>query len=142
MNRKPRNQALIIAILIPVVLIIQLVSAIGTAVLANAFVFERAFVVGNSMNPTIQNEESLLEFKLGYFFEEPKRGDIVVFKYKTGSSSAGTGLQNSILPFNDPNEQDYIKRVIAVPGETVDIKNKSVYINGQKLIEPYTKGLT
>jgi len=111
--------------------------AIIVAMLINAFVFERAFVVGHSMNPTLQNGESLFEYKLGYLFGEPKRGDIVVFEYQKAK-----GKWDKWLPFYDPSEQDYIKRVIAVGGETIDIKENFVFINGQKLNEPYIQGIT
>jgi len=111
--------------------------AIIVAMIINAFVFERAYVVGNSMNPTLKNTESLFEYKLGYLFGEPKRGDIVVFEYQKAK-----GKWDKWLPFYDPSEQDFIKRVIAVAGETIEFKNNFVYINGQKLTENYTQGAT
>lgn len=111
--------------------------AIIVALLINAFVFERAYVVGSSMNPTLKDKESLFEYKLGYLFGDPQRGDIVVFEYQKAK-----GIYSKYLPFFDPTEQDYIKRVIAVAGESIEFKDGSVYINGRKLIEPYTQGLT
>jgi len=111
--------------------------AVIVAMIINAFVFERAFVVGHSMNPTLQDGESLFEYKLGYLFGEPKRGDIVIFEYQKQK-----GVWDKWLPFYDPSEQDYIKRVIAVPGEIIDIRENSVFINNKKLIEPYIKGIT
>lgn len=107
--------------------------AVIIAYLINVFVFERAYVDGTSMMPTLNNGESLFEYKLGYYFGEPKRGDIIVFTYQPGKYSS------KFNPFPDPTEKDYIKRIIALPGETIDIKDGKVYIDGKRLDEPYIK---
>lgn len=79
----------------------------------------RVRVDGFSMNPTLENGEYILVSKLAYKFGEPARGDIVVFSFPL-----------------DPN-QDLIKRVIGLPGETVMIKDGKVSVNGVTLEEPY-----
>lgn len=79
----------------------------------------RVRVDGFSMNPTLENGEYILVNKLAYTFGEPARGDIVVFSFPL-----------------DPN-QDLIKRVIGLPGETVTIKDGKVSVNGVTLEEPY-----
>jgi len=79
----------------------------------------RVRVDGFSMNPTLANGEYILINKMAYKFGEPVRGDIIVFKFP-----------------EDP-EQDLIKRVIALPGETVSIHDGKVTINGVLLDEPY-----
>jgi signal peptidase I len=80
-------------------------------------------VVGPSMEPTVEEKQRLLINKLVYFLHGPQRGDIIVFQ--------------------PPNKQqpDYIKRLIGLPGDTIEIKSGYVYINGKKLEEPYTKSL-
>lgn len=95
---------------------------VGAALLA-AFIMvfiARAFTVeGPSMMPTLHNGERLLVDKISYRFIEPSRGEIVVFQY----------------PAN-PREH-FIKRIIGVPGDTVEITEGRVYINGQVVEENY-----
>ncbi len=74
---------------------------------------------GQSMMPNFPDSEYLLTEKVTYYFHQPKRGDVVVFT----------------PPVTDLDE--YIKRVIAVPGETIMIKEGRIYINGKLLNEPY-----
>lgn len=71
------------------------------------------------MFPTFYDKELLITNKIVYKMKEPKRGDVVIFK----------------SPRN--KDIDYIKRVIALPGETVMLKNSIFYINNKQLSEPY-----
>lgn len=79
----------------------------------------RFIVQGPSMEPTFHNDQFLIVSRINYLFGNPERGDIVVFHYP-----------------GNPKE-DYIKRVIGIPGDTVEIRNTQVYVNGQQLYEPY-----
>lgn len=129
--------------------IIQWVNAILIALLVayllKAFVFERAQVDGHSMDNTLQDRQTLIEYKLGVLFSAPNRGDIVVVELDSGN-------YNKYLPIldDDPKnpEIDLIKRVVGLPGETVDIKDGFVYVTNEKgtwtakLIEPYILGTT
>lgn len=81
------------------------------------FVGQRTEVVGSSMYPTLENGDNLLVDKLSYRLKEIERYDIVVFRYRTG--------------------EYFIKRVIGLPGETVQIIGGEVYINGELLGEDY-----
>lgn len=89
------------------------------AALIMTFVARAYTVNGESMLPTLEHGERLLVDKLSYRFIEPARGDIVVFKYPA-----------------DPSEQ-FIKRIIGVPGDLVSIQNGVVFVNGQALEEDY-----
>ncbi|MFB5066506.1 MAG: signal peptidase I [Candidatus Wallacebacter cryptica] len=95
---------------------------VGAAVLT-AFIIifiAQSFVVdGSSMMPTLENNQRLLVDKLTYRFREPRHGDIVVFKY----------------PANP--KEEFIKRVIAVPGDAVAIAGGKVYVNGVVIEEDY-----
>jgi signal peptidase I len=79
----------------------------------------RVLVEGHSMRPTLQDQQRLIVNKLAYRSNLPERGDIVVFHFPI-----------------DP-DQDFIKRVIGLPGDDVEIDNGEVRINGKILIEPY-----
>ncbi len=83
------------------------------------FVGQRTVVNGHSMDPTLANQENLIMDKLSYHFTDPKRFDIVIFP---GPEEGGEH------PY-------YIKRVIGLPGETVQIIDGKVYINGEELTD-------
>jgi signal peptidase I len=81
---------------------------------------QSSIVVGSSMQPGLENGQRLIVNKAVYHFKTPNRGEVVIFQ-------APTNFQ-----------QDYIKRVIGLPGDTILIKaNDGVYVNGVKLNEPY-----
>ena len=79
----------------------------------------RIRVDGHSMEPTLHNGEFIIVNKMAYKFGEPQIGDVIVFHYP-----------------KDP-EQEYIKRVIGLPGDEVVIQNGEVFVNGSQLNEPY-----
>lgn len=101
----------------------EMIEVIITA-LVLAFVI-KTFVVGNfwipseSMVPTIEVNDKVIVTNFSYWFNEPQRGDVIVFKY--------------------PNDTrvDYIKRCIGLPGETVEFRDSRLYINGEPVAEPY-----
>jgi len=119
--------------------------ALLISLLIRSFVFEFVTVEGPSMQNTMFSGQRLIVYKLGYALSFPKRGDIIVFKYKEGTNTVlpladKIPVINDIIPKDD--EEDYIKRVIAVPGDRVDIKDGVVYVNGEKQSEPYAIGST
>jgi signal peptidase I len=79
----------------------------------------RFIVEGPSMQPNFDTGQFLIVSRLSYLLGEPDYGDIIVFHY-----------------FNNP-EDDYIKRVIGLPGDTVKMQNLAVYVNGNLIQEPY-----
>lgn len=90
-----------------------------------AFVFvwyfgQRVAVVGDSMSPILGNGDVTLVNRIVYDATAPKRGDIIVFK-----------------PKGNENSHYYIKRIIGLPGETVQILEGEIYIDGEKLEEDY-----
>lgn len=97
------------------------VLALVLALLIRTFVVESFQVSGNSMFPTLKNNERVLVNKLAYDFGTPKTGQIIVFR-------------SPVI-----HGQDWIKRVIGTPGDVVSIKSGQVYINGKELPEPYIK---
>ncbi|MBI4286667.1 MAG: signal peptidase I [Chloroflexi bacterium] len=85
---------------------------------------QHSVVISQSMEPTLQVGQHLIVNKVVFKFREPQRGDVIVFR-----------------PPNSPNPgaTPYIKRVIGIPGDSIEIKGGAVYRNSQKLDEPYIK---
>lgn len=99
---------------------IVVVAAIFALVFTN-FIVINAEVPSGSMRDTIWEGDRLFGFRLSYKFSDPERGDIVIFKYP------------------DDESQDFVKRIIGLPNDIVQIKNGHVYINGEELDEPYIR---
>ena len=99
--------------LLYIVLIIALTWTVVT------FVGQRTEVSGSSMETTLSDKDQLIVDKMTYRFRDPKRYDIVVFPYQYQDNTY------------------YIKRIIGLPGETVQVKNGEVYIDGEILGEDY-----
>jgi signal peptidase I len=108
--------------------IIEYVQAFAVAIVLAAFIITfiaQSFVVeGSSMEPSLHNRERLLVNKLVYRFRKPELGDIMVFRY----------------PANP--KRRFIKRVIGVPGDEVEVRDGFVILNGMTLDESYTRDLT
>ncbi len=83
-------------------------------------------VRGHSMYPTLEPNNYLIINKIPYMIHEPEHGDIIVFK--------------SHLETLDGKEKDLIKRVIAVEGDEIVVKDGEIYVNGEKLEEDYING--
>jgi len=81
------------------------------------FLFQPFFIKGASMEPNFDDGQYLIIDELSYRFREPQRGEVVVFKYPHDLS------------------QRYIKRIIGLPGETIEIKERKVLISGEILDE-------
>ena len=98
------------------------VSAVVIAVALKAFVVDSRIVPTGSMIPTIHDGDRVIILKLPYFFgKTPKHQDVVVFA----------------APEEFENDEDLLKRVIGLPGDTVEVKDGLVYVNGVALDEPY-----
>ena len=100
-----------------------IILAFIAALLLNKFVIVNANVPTGSMESTILPDDRLIGFRLSYLFSEPQRGDIVIFEYPVSP------------------DEIYIKRIIALPGETMEIRKAKIYINGSEtpIAEPYLK---
>lgn len=99
---------------------IYILTVVIVAFLIVRFVAQRTEVIGNSMQSTLNDGDNLILNKISYKFNDPARFDIVVF------------------PFRDNSGKNYIKRIIALPGESIRIDNMGViYVNGEVLEEDY-----
>lgn len=103
--------------------LITILLAVLAALVIKNFIIINANIPSGSMENTIMEGDRIFGFRLAYHDKAPKRGDIVIFKYP------------------DDEEENYIKRVIGLPGETVLIRDAKVYIDGSPvpLEEDYLK---
>ena len=102
-----------------------IVIALSIFLVIYLFLLQPHQVSGLSMFPNFHDKEYILTDKVSYKFGDPKRGDVVVFHAPaTANCPEGTGC-------------DFIKRVIALPGETIELREHTYYVNGQALPEPY-----
>lgn len=93
--------------------------AIVIAVLINLFLAQATRVYGSSMEPTLSTDQRLVVEKVSYHFHSPRRGDVVVVR----------------MPERGP--ELLIKRIVALPGETIEVRDGHVYVDGVALAEPY-----
>lgn len=103
------------------------------------FVVQRTEVSGPSMESTLHDKDSILVEKLSYRFGEPKRFDVIIF-YHFFEDEYEKDKEKVVHDKNDQESYDfYVKRVIGLPGETVQIVDETIYINGEPLEENYGK---
>lgn len=91
------------------------------AFIISFYVIVNSTVPTGSMSNTIRPGDHIIGLRLAYLFSEPEREDIIIF------------------PFPDNEEETYVKRIIGLPGETVEIIGGILYINGEVHLEPYLK---
>lgn len=103
--------------------ILCIVITLGLTGIITNFVIINANIPSGSMENTIMTGDKLIALRTSYWFSDPERGDIIIFEYP------------------DNEEEWFIKRVIALPGETVEVRDGKVYINNSDtpLNEPYIK---
>ncbi len=99
--------------------VVVIVIALAVALFINFFIIVNSTVPTGSMENTIMSGSRMIGFRIAYLFGEPKRGDIIVFRYP-----------------DDP-KQFFVKRIIGLPGETVEIKDGITFIDGNQLEEDY-----
>jgi signal peptidase I len=98
-----------------------IIIAVVAAFLIRGLVVQAFKIPSGSMKPTLQIGDHILVSKFIYRFTEPKRGDVIVFKYPRDE------------------RKDFIKRVVGLPGERVEMRGTTVYINGEPLKEEYAR---
>jgi signal peptidase I len=119
------------------------------AILIKTFLIQAFYIPSASMEDTLQINDRVLVSKVPYYFHDPQRGDVIVFSEpdpaKQPQRSFIGGIAHWIfegIGVQKPDNPDFIKRVIGVPGDTVWGKNNKVYVNGVAIHEPYVKGTT
>jgi signal peptidase I len=124
-----------------------LVTALVLAVALRATVAEAFRIPSGSMEPQLAIGDRVVVSRLSYRLHDPRRGDVVVFDCPPTAGCAPApheGLPGRALHtvmeavlLREPQPEEYIKRVIGLPGDTVQGRDGAVYVNGRRLVEPY-----
>ena len=128
---------------------VLVVAAFALALLIKTFVLQAFYIPSGSMMPTLEVGERILVEKVTYLFAEPQRGDVVVFERSlnpdappppTADDSVFDDVVNafkSLFGFPTGGEQDFVKRVMAIGGDTIEGREGVVYVNDVPVEEPY-----
>ncbi len=129
--------------------LVLVVVAAAIALVLRAFVAQAFSIPSTSMSPQLLVGDRVVVSKLAYRLHEPNRGDIVVFDCPprascpddedVNASVVVKGLHGLLeaVGLRQPSTEEYIKRVIALPGEQVEGREGSVFVDGRRLVEPY-----
>ncbi|MDQ3978801.1 MAG: signal peptidase I [Actinomycetota bacterium] len=119
-------------------------TALVIAVLIKAFVAQAFFIPSESMVPQLEVGDRIVVSKLSYRFHDANRGDIVVFDDPMPRPEPRDPLPERVIRgiaqaigIAAPSTDEFVKRVIALPGETVEGRDGFVYVNGREVVEPY-----
>jgi signal peptidase I len=120
---------------------VLIVLAFALAILLKTLVVQAFFIPSGSMEPALEPGDRVLVNKVLY---EPARGDVIVFADPQDGQGPDRGVIGGFLHwlsegigFARPEHEDFIKRVVGLPGESLEIRNNVVYIDGRPLREPY-----
>ena len=123
---------------------ILLVVALAVAIVLKTFVVQAFFIPSGSMEPTLKPGDRVLVQKVVY---GPDRGDVIVFSDPQGRPGPDRGIVggfvhwlSSTLGIERPEHEDFIKRVIGLPGETVELRDGRLFVDGVRIQQPYLKG--
>ena len=126
-----------------------IIMAFVLALLIKTFLVQAFFIPSGSMEPTLLPGDRVLVLKVPYYFHEPRRGDIIVFEDPDPSGEPDRGVVGGFfhwmfegLGVQRPDSEDFIKRVIGLPGETVSARKGQVLVDGQPIEEPYASART
>ncbi|HSJ51687.1 MAG TPA: signal peptidase I [Actinomycetota bacterium] len=126
---------------VPVLIIL----AFALAILLKTFVVQAFFIPSGSMQPTLAPGDRVLVTKV--IDAGPSRFDVIVFADPNGGGGPDRGFVGGILHwlseavgFARPEDEDFIKRVIGLPGDTVELRRGVLFVNGARVREPYLAG--
>jgi signal peptidase I len=118
--------------------------ALGLALGIQAFLVKPFRIPSESMVPTLEVGQRVLVDRVSFRFSDPDRGDIVVFKPPAGADTNTCGRQHSSesacpTPTRQRSDTNFIKRVVAVPGDELSVIDGAVYINGRRQRQSYAR---
>jgi signal peptidase I len=128
--------------------VLLIVIAAVIALVLRAFVAQAFSIPSASMSPQLLVDDRVVVSKLAYELHDPNRGDIVVFDCPPGAGCPDTVDDSSVVlqglhglleavGLRTPSTEEYIKRVVALPGESVEGRDGQVFVDGRRLVEPY-----
>ena len=128
--------------------VILLLCAAALAYLLKTLVAQVFYIPSESMTPQLRVDDRVVVSKLSYRLHQPRRGDVVVFDCPAAScpENGDDGGNLAVRVARDvfegigivqPSTKEFIKRVVALPGETVEARGGDVYVDGRRLVEPY-----
>jgi signal peptidase I len=119
--------------------------ALALAIVLKTFFVQAFYIPSSSMEPTLYPGDRVLVRKVLY---TPERGDVIVFEDPSGRPGPDRGVVGGFLHwlseaigFARPEHEDFIKRVIGLPGETVELRDGRLYVDGLRIREPYLTGI-
>ena len=134
-------------------MVLELLALFGAAALLafgiKSFVAQAFYIPSGSMLPELQINDRVVVSKLAYRLHDPRRGDIVVFDCpekacppaarNSGGNAVGHWLRSvgRAVGLVQPSAQEFIKRVVGLPGERVEAHDGDVFVDGRRLVEPY-----
>ena len=123
--------------------------ALLLAVLIKTFLVQAFYIPSESMEPTLVAGDRVLVSNIPYWFGGPERGDVIVFEDPNGEAQEDRGVIGGLthwlfqgIGVQAPDHEDFIKRVIGLPGDVVLAKGGEVYVNGETIDEPYLEAKT
>jgi signal peptidase I len=121
-----------------------IVVALVVAIVVKTFIVQAFYIPSESMVPTLEVGDRVFVNKLAYRVGDVRRGDVIVFQNPHPGAIAERGVVDGALHwlgegigFAQPQDEDFIKRVVGLPGETIEIRDNVVYVDGRRLDEPY-----
>ncbi len=141
--RAPSNRLLRGVLELPFLIL----SAAAIAFCLKTFVAQAFYIPSASMTPQLQVNDRVLVSKVSYRLHRPNRGDIVVFDCPRSSCpeepEGGSPVVRALRAVGEgvgvlqPSTEEFIKRVVGLPGETLEAREGDVYVDGRRLVEPY-----
>lgn len=123
---------------------VLVVVALAIAILIKTFLIQAFYIPSPSMQPTLVKGDRVLVCRICTRLGEVDRGDVIVFADPNPSPGEGHGIVGGFLRWlgegigvAQPEDEDFIKRVVGLPGDNVEIKEGQLYVNGDPIAEPY-----
>jgi signal peptidase I len=125
-------------------LVVIVAFAVGLALLVQAFLVKPYVIPSGSMLPTLKEGQRILVERVGYRFGDPQIGDIVVFHPPKGAEDQTCGTepppgQVCIDTVDEHQDENFVKRIVATPGDTLRIVDGHAIVNGERIEDDFTR---